>query len=659
VADSILRVAELVGRGLTPVVRTLVGQTADQSFFLLRLGFATASPPDLAALPLAAEGLLVALQDLELARELADAGLGTDGDVDETLLEVLAGCEAVAVAVKATAASAQAQLPGFEDRFYEYVFVTGLEREVPLLFAILALLGVVERTNATVVSPSGESIIISQRKLFTDRVGQFFSDPNGLLRDVYGWSTPSIDTAKLFANLERFATLLGPTPSRPFPTEELAATYGVNVATDTTQLTRRLLFPLGSLGDLDFTLDLYAVPQPPQSTTPQPLALTVDVDAGGTLTIPLMNSLDLELEVEGQVAEGLGLLLRPGQDPKLFSSVFGTGGGSSLPSGSIELRLVKTVDPNDSVGADTDQELLSITGGSSIRAKVLSASLKGSAGGGAGADVAIAVAAKQAVAQFSFSDADGFIGSTAPKSGISVPFDIGLSWSLRSGVTFTLSGGLEVTLPLSLSIGPVTVKAVRLKVNLNNTLGLAATADVGAAFGPVAVTIQNVGASIGLAFKRGNLGIFEAAAGFLPPNGLGVAVKSGPVSGGGFISFDPGAGRYSGALELSIYSIAVKAFGLIETKIPGGGFSFVIVISAEFTPIQLGLGFTLNGVGGLVGINRTVDGNALADQVRDVAVDGSSRDLELIRELRRGDWAARPSKYLDDLKKPLRLSHSC
>jgi hypothetical protein len=54
-------------------------------------------------------------------------------------------------------------------------------------------------------------------------------------------------------------------------------------------------------------------------------------------------------------------------------------------------------------------------------------------------------------------------------------------------------------------------------------------------------------------------------------------------------------------VELSIYDISVKAFGLIETKVPGVDFSFVIVISAEFTPIQLGFGFTLNGVGGWSG----------------------------------------------------------
>jgi hypothetical protein len=44
--------------------------------------------------------------------------------------------------------------------------------------------------------------------------------------------------------------------------------------------------------------------------------------------------------------------------------------------------------------------------------------------------------------------------------------------------------------------------------------------------------------------------------------------------------------------------------------------SFVVLISAEFTPIQLGFGFTLVGVGGLLGINRSVAAEALGDAVR-------------------------------------------
>src|SRR5262249_51870431 len=70
---------------------------------------------------------------------------------------------------------------------------------------------------------------------------------------------------------------------------------------------------------------------------------------------------------------------------------------------------------------------------------------------------------------------------------------------------------------------------------------------------------------------------------------------------------------YAGALELSMFEFSVKAIGFIETKPPNGapGYSFLILISTEFTPIQMGLGFTLNGVGGLIAINRRLDVEAL------------------------------------------------
>ena len=51
------------------------------------------------------------------------------------------------------------------------------------------------------------------------------------------------------------------------------------------------------------------------------------------------------------------------------------------------------------------------------------------------------------------------------------------------------------------------------------------------------------------------------------------------------------------------------------------GFSLLVVITAEFaTPIQLGFGFVLVGVGGLLGLNRSMNVEALAEGVRTGAV---------------------------------------
>src|SRR5207248_11506938 len=78
-----------------------------------------------------------------------------------------------------------------------------------------------------------------------------------------------------------------------------------------------------------------------------------------------------------------------------------------------------------------------------------------------------------------------------------------------------------------------------------------------------------------------------------------------------------------GALELSFKNVvSLKAVSIITTKMPDGskGFALLILITAEFTPIQLGFGFTLNGVGGLLALNRTLDTEALRAGVRTGAV---------------------------------------
>ena len=86
-----------------------------------------------------------------------------------------------------------------------------------------------------------------------------------------------------------------------------------------------------------------------------------------------------------------------------------------------------------------------------------------------------------------------------------------------------------------------------------------------------------------------------------------------------FISFDPTHRALAGVLNVTIVDmIAVKVIAVLDTKLPDGseGFSFLFIITFEFPPIQLGLGFTLNGVGGLGGINRTMVVDALQAGLR-------------------------------------------
>src|SRR5262249_695346 len=147
------------------------------------------------------------------------------------------------------------------------------------------------------------------------------------------------------------------------------------------------------------------------------------------------------------------------------------------------------------------------------------------------------------------------------------------------------------------------------------TLDLGLTAD--GTIGPVALVVENVGVTMLCEFKPGNLGPVNFTPKFKWPTSVGVAVAAGPVAGGGFVSFDAANHRYSGILHLQIPAGAVTIIGIVETKLPGGrdGYSFLLIVSVEFSPIQLGYGFTLNGVGGLAGIHRGMNLEALRSGV--------------------------------------------
>ena len=219
-------------------------------------------------------------------------------------------------------------------------------------------------------------------------------------------------------------------------------------------------------------------------------------------------------------------------------------------------------------------------------------------------------------------DQDGFLSQLLGDD-LTVPLPLAIEWSSRTGLTFSGSTGFAVTTYPHLSAGPISVDAFTLALRTTLEAGkppqlaIEAGLGLGGAIGPIAFVIDDIGVRLQLLFSDGNAGPLDIKAGFKPPTGLGLVVDAGPVTGGGFLRFEEDKGRYVGILQLDVYGIAVKAIGILDTRLPSGsGFSFLIVISAEFQPVQLGFGFTLNGVGGLAGIHRTVAVDALQAGIR-------------------------------------------
>jgi hypothetical protein len=223
---------------------------------------------------------------------------------------------------------------------------------------------------------------------------------------------------------------------------------------------------------------------------------------------------------------------------------------------------------------------------------------------------------------------DGFLGSVlgTAEARIDVPF--GLSWSNRTGVGLATGVGFELSLYPEISVGGVRVDRVDLALALATgaepELAVRAAAAVSGQLGPVSFVADALGAELPIAFVDGNAGPLDISFGFVLPTGLGLGVDvAGVVSGGGFLDIDREIGRYAGIGELEVLGVGIVATGILETKIPGapGEWSLFLSLAARFTGIQLGFGFTLNGVGGLVGIDRGLDDDALGEAVRSGSLD--------------------------------------
>lgn len=221
-----------------------------------------------------------------------------------------------------------------------------------------------------------------------------------------------------------------------------------------------------------------------------------------------------------------------------------------------------------------------------------------------GAAPSVSLAVRNAVARFS--PADSFLQQLlggAPAVG----FDVETLADASAGLRLAQGNGLQTSLTIpSLPSGPFELQLINLELQpgphqdfSNLKLGLAAS--FGVQLGPFDASVDQLGLLID---AQGNVHP-------LGPRGIGLLLDAGIAKGGGFLATD-GRGGYGGVLELKMLAVNVKAIALLSTSDPEVGFSLLLLIFGQFPPIQLSFGFTLTGIGGLIGVQHKTDQDALA-----------------------------------------------
>ncbi|MGY1684983.1 DUF6603 domain-containing protein [Geodermatophilus sp. SYSU D00867] len=220
------------------------------------------------------------------------------------------------------------------------------------------------------------------------------------------------------------------------------------------------------------------------------------------------------------------------------------------------------------------------------------------------------------------------VSNTVLGDGVRFDLDLGLAYVEGTGLRLNLGAGLAVTFDVDATIGPkdgpvnVTLHSIEVLVPITAT---ASSFDIRAEvrfhvslkLGPATLVCSGLGGWVGWWTVDGD----KQYVGFLPPTGAGLQVEAGIFTGGGFLDFTGGPNeRFGGVVYVKVGTFEVTAFGLHElTGSPADANrsrSFILVLGVRFSPgIQVGFGFEISGFGGLIGINRRVDTDALRERL--------------------------------------------
>jgi len=197
------------------------------------------------------------------------------------------------------------------------------------------------------------------------------------------------------------------------------------------------------------------------------------------------------------------------------------------------------------------------------------------------------------------------------------------------GFHFDGGVGLSASWPDVVHLPGAVIHSLSTSVALSGSnFPISAKGTIEVSLGPLTVTIEGLGIEQPLRLTTdgtGNLGILDLQQPrFATPTGIGVEIDASVIKGGGFLRVTDT--QIAGALELSLtlgsQELSLQAFGIIQQV--NGELSFIVVMSVTFSPaIEIFLGLTLNAVGGVFGLHRTVDSTSLRALIRD----GHAKDV--------------------------------
>jgi hypothetical protein len=477
---------------------------------------------------------------------------------------------------------------GFVNALVDYLLIQYIESYSPEALAFLEFFGIAERTERNVGSVDPLFPEFTERKLYVNRFMELFKSPAGLAKTLYGWGLPSFDGVTLLEKLNQILVSAG------FPVAYISS-------------------PGPALDFFMFTLSPYT--GVPPGELPGLQVLIQDKITPGSAYTFAKDNWQIGFELSSEIAANAILKIQPGGKFTFTNGLTADAGAKvtfAYEAGDSPLVLI----------GEPGASRLEI--GSIASMAGITLAYDGSKAEGifvAQGDI------KSGKIVIKPSNPDGFLAKILPPEGVTLDFHIALGVNSEKGFYFRGSGTLEFDIPTNVSIGPLTVLNLTVGISPGTESVVKLGADVRIKLGPFTGMIENMGMKASLAFppaRNGNLGPLDLLIGFKPPTGIGLSLDAGVIRGGGYLMLDFDKGQYAGAIELTFQELfSFSGIGIITTKFPDGskGFSLLVLINVTFgTPIAIGLNFYLQGIGGMIGLHRTLVTMALQQRVKDGSI---------------------------------------
>lgn len=495
----------------------------------------------------------------------------------------------------------------------DYLLVDHLLRNRHPLGALLRLAGIIRLVE---LPAAGLRRSYLRRQVAWSAIGDLVTDPARGFREGFDWNST---TPRLTSAVEQLASLLeycGLQLSYFQPSGDLLrfAAAGTD-APVVGELGIDLAFEDGSFAGVNFAAGLQLLVRPATADRGPGIALLPYASSSDARDVTINDHTSLSIRGDTNLTKGAAITLAPGRPPEVQAGFLG---GASVTPAELEIGLRITGAPDE-----PDRVLIGTPDGSrlSMRTLLFSAGARLVSLDKLDAFVALELEDARVVVKPAVGEGDSFVNGLLGEAGFSAELSLGFRLSSVTGFHLTGSTDLEANVPVGVRLGPIEVQAISIGLKPSgSSVDFEVGATIAGNLGPIAIVVEGIGFRLGTRFPEpptGNLGPLDVAFGFKPPSGIGLLINSAGVTGGGFLSRDAAKHEYAGVLQLEYAQITLQAFGLLTTQVAGGdGYSLLALVDARFPPVQLGWGFTLDGVGGLLALHRTASVDALHAALR-------------------------------------------